>query len=115
MIPVQKHHKVFCRRDFINKEFHHSDGSIYSEVEMWEYEKDGVDMGVTLKIRDCERPIHLSLSCTDDEGISNSLYKLDTIIQHLSDLKLGLVKAYEIYKNLREKQINEQKEQPNTV
>lgn len=95
--------KIFCRRDFINKEFHNSDASIFSEISLqlensgkslWEY--------LTLRIRDCDKAIHLQISVEDDSSFENSLFKVDTMMSHLKDLRVGLISAREKYKELEE-------------
>lgn len=94
---------IFCRRDFINKEFHHSDASIFSEV-LLHLEKDGKSLweDLTLKIRDCDKVVYLQISVEDESSFENSLFKIDTMVSHLQDLRTGLISAREKYKELEE-------------
>lgn len=94
---------IFCRRDFINNEFHHSDASICSEVSL-HLENNGKSLweDLTFKIRDCDKVVYLHISVEDDSSFENSLFKVDTMISHLKDLRVGLISAREKYKELEE-------------
>jgi len=101
---------IFCRRDFINKEFHHSDASICSEVSL-HLENNGKSLweDLTLKIRDCDKVVYLQISVEDESSFENSLFKIDTMVSHLQDLKVGLISARERRKELNET-VNKNKE-----
>lgn len=82
--------------------FHHSDGSIFSEVELYEYD-DSCDLNTLLKVRDCDRVIQLSINPgKDQETLDNALFKIDTIISHLSTLRGAVLKGYNKYIELRQ-------------
>lgn len=102
--------KIFYRRDFLNKDFYHSDASIFSNIYFDVSEGSKLKWEeISLKIRDCSNRINLELSVKDEGSFENSLYKIDTMISHLKDLKVGLISARERYKELNET-VNKNKE-----
>ena len=87
---------IFARKDFLNKNFFESDASIFSNVQFVEEsgeEKEWVF--AELKIRDCNKAVSLNLNSSNKEKYENSLYKLDTLIEHLTDLRSAIVGANE--------------------
>lgn len=95
--------KIFYRRDFLNKDFHHSDASIFSNIYFEVSEDNKLKWeDISLKIRDCNNTINLELSVEDEGIFENSLYKIDTMISHLKGLRTGLISAREKYKELEE-------------
>jgi hypothetical protein len=90
--PREIIHDIYCGRDFINKPFCHSDGSIFSKVRVFEYESS-VDIDLSLKIRDCDRTITLAFGANTEESFENSLYKVDILIQNLNLFREAIAKA----------------------
>jgi hypothetical protein len=94
--------ELHSRRDFINLPFCYSDGSITSMIYGFQEEKTNevgetvnkIDFNISLKIRDCERAINLAFSLNDDpDSYSNCLFKIDTIVNHLQELRMQIQKA----------------------
>lgn len=100
---MEKRHEIFCARDFLNKPYNHSDGSIYSRISVHESE-DFVDLSAQLKIRDCERPVHLSIYPGSEEELENAVFKVDIMIEHLYKLRQGLIKGHKLYAKLKKQQ-----------
>lgn len=99
---AMKTEKIFYRRDFLNKDFYNSDASIFSNIYFEVSEDNKLKWeNISLKIRDCNNTINLELSVEDEGVFENSLFKIDTMISHLKDLKVGLISA-RIYKELKE-------------
>lgn len=98
-----KTEKIFHRKDFLNKDFYNSDASIFSNI-YFEVSKDNKLKwdDISLKVRDCSNTVNLELSVEDEGSFENSLFKIDTMISHLKDLKVGLISARERYKELKE-------------
>lgn len=86
----------FCRRDFLNKPHFDSDGSVYSEIKFTKGEKEQEDETI-LKIRDCFTYVNLNIKVYTEELYENSMYKLDTLINHLKELKNNLPKSRKEY------------------
>lgn len=99
--------KVHAAKEFLNLAFHHSDASIFTEIEV--VVSDGSnwpDINIMCRIRDCDRVI--SLSFDDPYGVDedvefykeyfeNHLFKVDTLIKQLRKFRTGLKKAHAIY------------------
>lgn len=85
---------IFARKDFLNKDFFESDASIFSNVQFVEGVEEEKDwIYAELKIRDCNKAIALNLNSSSKEKYENSLYKLDTLIEHLTELRSAIVGA----------------------
>lgn len=102
-LMIMKREKIFHRKDFLNKDFHHSDASIFSNI-YFEISEDNKFKweDISLKIRDCRDTISLELSVENEGIFENSLFKIDTMISHLKDLRTGLISARDKYKELEE-------------
>lgn len=74
------------RRVFLNKPGEHSVAAIYAAVEKGTY---------TLKMSDCDRSITFSIDAYDNEGRENSLFKVNTMIEVLTDFRTALLKDFE--------------------
>jgi len=84
---------VYSRKDFLNLPFHDSDASIFTCIkENSDNSETPIWYGIDCKIKDCTHLITLSFGIRDDEMYKNSLYKLDTMIQHLIEFKDALIK-----------------------
>lgn len=97
-----KYYKIHSKKNFINKSFNHSDASIWSQITITK-SNDYIDSYVSLKIRDCDRTVNLSLGCSTDNELNNSIYKINTMIVHLSKLKEAITKAGTKVKELKTK------------
>ena len=97
---INKTYKIYSGKNFINKPFFHSDGSIYTQVTVYR-DREYCDLNISCKIRDCERTVGLAFSANDDKDYQNSLYKIDTIIRNLTNLKEGITKGYELKQKLK--------------
>lgn len=92
---MTKQDNIFSRKDFLNLPFHHSDASIWSEVlfvtEITE-EKTESWHSIELKIKDCTHWISLNLAVEEGKSKENSLFKLTTLIDHLTELRAEVEK-----------------------
>jgi hypothetical protein len=82
---------LFCRKDFLNRDYLGEDASIFSNIVIYD---SGYSDG-TLKIRDCDKTVRLDLDVRDDNQYDNTLHKINTMIEHLDDLKNFLVSKRE--------------------
>lgn len=103
---MKKHHPIHSRKEFLNKPFYHSDASVFSEVEIWEEEKE-VSLGIVLELRDCWKKINLAFSVAEYEDLENSLFKVDTLINHLEVFRPKLIEAHKLNKKILKSRENE--------
>lgn len=105
-------------KKFLNKDGHESDASIFTEIKFIRNSDSYADC--TLKIKDCNHQIFLVIEVTDydekrDEGeFENSLFKIDTLIEELTNFREQCVKAnQESHKRrlLAEKEREEKKDE----
>lgn len=91
-------------KKFLNMDGFNSDASIYSSVE-FDSEEDSYHT-VILKIKDCSNAIHITLGLGEagSGAFTNSLYKLDVLIQELQALKLAMIKAKPVYDERKERE-----------
>lgn len=105
MVPLnkikEKTWNIHSKKDFLNKPFHHSDGSIFSQIRIYR-DKEGVTSNVQLKLRDCYHTIDLSFGSTLDKQKEhdNALFKIDKIISHLQSFREGLIVGKEKFKEV---------------
>lgn len=91
---------IHHNRAFLNKPYHHSDGSIFTEIELTQYSyRDNVcEMNMQCSIRDCNQTIRIQF---DDpnllENHLNNLYKMDVVIDNMLEFKKNYLKGYEMY------------------
>jgi hypothetical protein len=94
---------LHTRKDFLNLPFHEEDASAFSSLTRSKSYAD-----CHLKIRDCDKYIRLELGFSGVEDLENSIYKLTTLIDHITELRanliergVGLVKEFEEYKKTK--------------
>ena len=56
---------------------------------------------IILEIADCSNRINLELDVDSDIRVENSLYKIDTLIEALTQLRAGVVAEAELYRERR--------------
>lgn len=92
---------LFKTRNFLNKD-EESLSAIKSSVEISTFRKDLAkkdlydDAYVDFSISDCNKTIHLDFGIDSEKEFDNSIYKINTIISTLTNLKDSLIEAKEI-------------------
>lgn len=89
----KKVHNIHYRADFINKPHFHSDATLFTRIVYTENQKYS-PVDVTFQMRDCSSSINLNLDASDVEEWENSDYKLQLILDHVSEFKAALRKAF---------------------
>lgn len=86
----QDNSEVYGCRALLNPPGHHGTGAIVAEVTKRDYGWEAI-----LKISDCDRTITLSLygPTAADHDHAADLFKIDTIIDSLREMRKGLVRA----------------------
>ena len=79
----------------LNQPGYQGTASIVAEV----FNSSDNDWVTKLHISDCERSIHLEIEKPGDEHFENGLYKIDTMISALQEMRKGLVKCHKIELN----------------
>lgn len=102
MANNSKREVLFHRADFLNKRGYHSDASIFSKLVV-SADKKFSEQEFELSIRDCSKQISLAIYAYSEEEMQNVLYKLDTLIDHLSELRSSYESAYRMYDELTKK------------
>ena len=81
----------YYTRRFLNKRGHHSGGYILAFVEDTSKRRKETDWTDTeFTVADCGRQISLSFEVSPEE-LANSLYKVDVLIETLTQFRLALV------------------------
>lgn len=95
--------KVHGGRSLLNLPGHHSTAAIVAEIEdtsTWPAGKNrsGGDLTgyecapiTTFRITDCDKYIDIEVGFDSDNGVENSLHKIDTMIDCLRKLRRGIV------------------------
>lgn len=108
---------LFSNRKFLNLSGSYDTGSLQAEI----YQEEGYsnypgDMNYTLKFTDCNKMTSFNFCGETDSDKENSRFKINTMIEVLTDFKSGLEKAFvqedinfKIEKELKEKEEKESK------
>lgn len=76
----------YYRRSFINRPGFHATAFVFATVTSTKADdEDGSYFELT--IADCSRSISLSIDCHSEESAANSLYKLDALIETLTEFR----------------------------
>lgn len=104
-MPKTKNHKLLSTKKFLNNKSHHSDATIFASVEVRDYKtaEYGVSVYNTLKIRDCSQMINLALDMENKGGFTNSMRKINTLIEESIKLRLAMQKAWVLKTQLETK------------
>jgi hypothetical protein len=85
---------IFHKKDFLNKEGHLSDASIYSSVIYRTYEDDEESVlkrrsyyDTEFKIRDCSNSVYIDLELDGTDKTDNTIHKLNVLISHITELR----------------------------
>lgn len=104
-----KNNVIFCKREFLNLPGHHSMANIvasitkYRDEDIEKNERRWVD--IHLGIADCSRTITLSIDHDSYEDRENALFKVDTLINTLTEFREALEKEMK-YQNRLERRRN---------
>lgn len=95
-MPKAKYHKLLSTKKFLNNRFHHSDATIFASVEVRDYKtaEYGVSIYNNLKIRDCSQIVNLALDMESRVGFTNSIRKVNTLVEELTKLRVAMQKAW---------------------
>ena len=85
---------LYSKAEFLNSQGHEEDASIFTSITEDKYKKE-TTYWCTLKIRDCDRTINLTIDISSPESYKNASYKIDKIISHLTKFKSELKKTYD--------------------
>lgn len=92
-----KNKNIFYLRQFLNKKGHHSNAFIYAEISKnvsssKNKDKSNYWRDTELKIGDCDRIVNLSMDLNSLNSASNSIHKLDILINTLKAFKKAFIK-----------------------
>ncbi len=93
----------YYRRSFINKPGFHATAFVYATVSKTRAD-DESGCYTNLDIADCNRSISLSIDCDGEASIANSLYKLDTLIDTLTEFREAFKKECDIQRERSKRQ-----------
>ncbi len=101
-----KEKNLYHNAEFLNSPGYEEDASIFTSISHDTYKHKGIEKDsywCSLKIRDCDRTITLSIEIGTQEQYKNSIYKVEKIVTHLQKFKEALKKTYEGQKTTPEK------------
>jgi len=112
----RKEKVIFNKREFINKPGHHSMAHIIASIVKSNHGNENIEEGdswveIDLSLADCSRTINLSIDYGNKEERDNSLYKVDVLINTLTDFRSALEKElkYQARMERRRNRIKEEK------
>lgn len=85
----------YYRRSFLNRPGFHASAFVFATVTSTKAD-DETGCDTELTIADCHRSICLSIECYSEESAANSLYKLDTLIETLTEFREAFKKECEV-------------------
>jgi hypothetical protein len=88
----------YYRRSFLNRPGHHATAFIYATVPFTKAEDEEDSCYPVLTIADCNRSISLSIDCGSGADAKNTLYKLDMLIETLTEFREAVRIECEIQK-----------------
>jgi len=103
---MKKEDVIFERKEFLNLPGHHGMANIVAYIvdDKWDKsDKLERDVDIKLDIADCSRVISMSIDDYSKDDRENSLYKVDTLIEVLSDFKKALKKEFKLQDKLEVK------------
>lgn len=91
-----------ARKDLLNKPGFHSTAAISSVIKI-SFEEDGVGkkngfVDINFQMSDCHRSINLDFPIGDEARFDNSMFKIQTLIDHMVEFRDGMIKSREILK-----------------
>ena len=86
---------IFCKREFLNMPGHHSMANIVTSIT--KYRDEDIEKGhryveIHVGIADCSRTITVAWDYDDEADRKNSLHKIDTLINTLTEFREALEK-----------------------
>lgn len=110
---MKKEDIIFSKKEFLNLPGQEEMASIMAQVTLQTYwgNKDDLERNVdyTLIISDCNKQIRLDFNHGDEYDQENSLFKLDTLINTLSEFRSVLVNEFKIQNELKIKREEKKK------
>ena len=111
---MEKNKIIFSKREFLNLPGHHSMANIVTDIKKYngDEEKGERWIDIHVGIADCNRSISLAFDYEDKEGRENSLHKVDTLINVLTEFREALEKEMKYQNRLerRRKRLKEEEE-----
>ena len=105
---------IFSKREFLNLPGHHSMANIVASIT--KYRDEDVEKGnrwidIHLGIADCNRTITLAIDYDGEEDRKNALYKVDTMINTLTEFRKALEKELKYQARLERRRERLRKEE----
>ena len=109
-----KNKVIFSKREFLNLPGHHSMANIVADIKKYSGDEEKGERWIEIHvgIADCNRTISLAFDYDDKEGRDNSLHKVDTLINTLTEFREALEKElkYQARLERRRKRLKEEEE-----
>ena len=86
---MKKENVFFSRKEFLNLPGQHSTGNIVAHIVKYDMNEEGDSQRVDLElyVSDCSRSISLDLGVGDEYERENTIHKLDTMIDVLTEMR----------------------------
>ena len=108
---MKKEDVIFERKEFLNTAGYQGQANIVTYIIKSDWgNKDKYDRDVDIKldIADCSRVISMDIDDYDSDARENSLHKVDTLIEVLTDLRKALKKEFKLQDRLAKKKAEEE-------
>lgn len=110
---MKKENIIFSKKEFLNLPGQEEMASILAQVKLQDYwgdeENEYRHIDYTLIISDCNKQIRLDFDHDDEYDQENSLFKLDTLINTLSEFRSALVDEFKIQNEFKLKREEKKK------
>lgn len=103
---MKKKDVIFERKEFLNLPGHNGMANVVTQIvkSKWSNRKDFRDLSITLDFADCDRKVSMDFT-VDSKSYNNenALYKVDTLIDVLTEFRGVLKEEIKIQKKLKKK------------
>lgn len=102
-----KNKLIFSKREFLNLPGHHSMANIVTDIRKYSGNEEKGERWIEIHvgIADCDRKITLAFDYENEEDRKNSLHKVDTLINTLTEFREALEKELK-YQSRLERRFN---------
>lgn len=115
---MKKEDVIFERKEFLNLPGQNGMANIVASIVAWSGEPKTDDngkilrrsVGYTLDFADCNRVISIAIDDSSEYNRENSLYKVDTLIEVLTDFRGALKKELKYQKRLEKRRKRHEEE-----
>jgi hypothetical protein len=104
---MKKKDVIFERKEFLNLAGHNGMANVVAQIVGSNYERDDIEYRSTyckLDFADCSRVVSMDIDLDDDYSRENALFKVDTMLDVLTDFRDAIEREGKYQKRLEKKE-----------